>query len=398
MLFCFGIKLKSKTTILHTGTAMENLQNREERGRTIAQKPNQIMRLDERFYKVASQSGHGMYDVIKKKASSGWLCTCPDFQYRNVQCKHIWAVQLSAKIREQVQARVIEPITGIEACVYCKGKIKRDGLRQNKYGDIQKFRCLVCGRYFTINFGFERMKHNPQGITTAMQLYFSGESLRNVAKSLKLLGVQVSHQTVYNWIAKYTELMQKYLDKITPQVSDTWATDELFLKVKGNTKYLYAMMDEQTRFWIAQEVADTKYTADVRPLFQLAKAVAGKAPKTLVSDGAANFHEAYNKEFRIMKIENRTEHIRHIRLAGDYNNNKMERMNGEIRDRERVMRGLENKETPILAGYQLFHNYIRPHISLDGQTPAERAGIRIKGQNKWLTVIQNASKNSRNTK
>ena len=225
-----------------------------------------------------------------------------------------------------------------------------------------------------------------------MQLYFSDESLRNVAKSLKLLGVQVSHMTIYRyrWIAKYTELMQKYLDKITPQVSDTWATDELFLKVKGNLKYLYAMMDEQTRFWIAQEVADTKYTADVRPLFQLAKAVAGKTPRTLVSDGAPNFHEAYNKEFRTAKLETRTEHIRHIRLAGDFNNNKMERMNGEIRDRERVMRGLEKKDTPILTGYQLFHNYIRPHMALDGKTPAEVAGIEIKGDNKWITIIQNA--------
>lgn len=73
---------------------------------------------------------------------------------------------------------------------------------------------------------------------------------------------------------------------------------------------------------IAQEVAETKYTADVRPLFQLAKQVAGKSPKTLVSDGAANFHEAYNHEFRTLKIETGTEHIRHIRLAGDYNNNK----------------------------------------------------------------------------
>jgi transposase-like protein len=46
-------------------------------------------------------------------------------------------------------------------------------------------------------------------------------SLRNTAKSLKLLAVVVSHQTVYNWIEKYTALMPKYLDKITPQVSDT---------------------------------------------------------------------------------------------------------------------------------------------------------------------------------
>ena len=116
------------------------------------------------------------------------------------------------------------------------------------------------------------------------------------------------------------------------------------------------MMDEQTRFWIAQEVAETKYTADVRPLFQLAKQVAGKTPKTLVSDGAANFHEAYNKEFRTMKMETRTEHIRHIRLAGDFNNNKMERINGEIRDRERVMRTLEKSDTLILSGMQIFHN------------------------------------------
>lgn len=87
-------------------------------------------------------------------------------------------------------------------------------------------------------------------------------------------GVQVSHQTVYNWIDKYTELMQRYLDKITPQLSDTWRADELFLKVKGNMKYIYALMDDQTRFWIAQEVADTKFTADLRPLFQLGKKIA----------------------------------------------------------------------------------------------------------------------------
>ena len=191
--------------------------------------------------------------------------------------------------------------------------------------------------------------------------------------------------------------MEKYLDKITPQVSDTWATDELFLKVKGNMKYLYAMMDEQTRFWIAQEVAETKYTADVRPLFQLAKQIAGKTPRTLVSDGAANFHEAYNKEFRTMKLETRTEHIRHIRLAGDYNNNKMERMNGEIRDRERFMRTLEKSDTSILSGMQIFHNYIRPHQALNGKTPAELAGIEIRGDNKWLTLIQNASRKNAKT-
>jgi hypothetical protein len=70
----------------------------------------------------------------------------------------------------------------------------------------------------------------------------------------------------------------------------------------------------------------------------------------------------------------------------------MERMNGEVRDREKVMRGLKREDTPILKGYQLFHNYIRPHEGLGGRTPSEMAGIKVEGENKWLTLIQNASK------
>jgi transposase-like protein len=233
------------------------------------------------------------------------------------------------------------------------------------------------------------MKHNPQAITTAIQLYFSGESLRNTAESLKLMGVEVSYQTIHNWIQKYTKLTNEYLEQITPKVSGAWRTDELHLKIKGNLKYLYALMDDETRFWIAQQVADTKYTADVRPLFREGKEIVGKRPAVIISDGAPNFHDAYNKEFFTLKNP-RTRHIAHIRLQGDHNNNKMERMNGEIRDREKVMRGLKKVDTPILAGYQIYYNYIREHEELDGKTPAEAAGIKIEGKNKWMTLIQNS--------
>ena len=74
----------------------------------------------------------------------------------------------------------------------------------------------------------------------------------------------------------------------------------------------------------------------------------------------------------------------------------MERLNGEVRDREKVMRGLKNGSTPILTGYQLFHNYLRPHEALKGKTPAEAAGIQIEEENKWKILIENAS-NVRNT-
>jgi hypothetical protein len=57
-----------------------------------------------------------------------------------------------------------------------------------------------------------------------------------------------------------------------------------------------------------------------------------------------------------------------------------------------VMRTLETSDTPILKGMKNFHNYIRLHMALDGKKPAEAAGIKIEGENRWLTLIQNASR------
>jgi len=79
-------------------------------------------------------------------------------------------------------------------------------------------------------------------------------------------------------------------------------------------------------------------------------------------------------------------------MNGEVRNNKMERMNGELRDCERVMRTLEKPDTPILTGVQIFHNYIRPHEAMKGKTPADVAGIKVEGANKWLTIIENAKR------
>jgi len=365
------------------------LEPRRSRGLEIANKSSQITRIDDFNYEVLSQSGNGSYLV--SQVEDGWICECPDHRFRGVKCKHAWAIEFSLKLKEQVKKdTVIEQIT-ISECVYCHSQdIKKNGVRHNRSEDIQRFLCETCGKTFSINIGFERMKHNPQAITTAMQLYFSGESLRNTQKSLRLLGVEVSHQTVYNWIQKYVGLMERYIEKLKPKVSDTWRADELWMKFKGDMKYVFAIMDDETRYWIAQEVAESKYKHDARKLFQMAKKVTGTKPMTLVTDGLRAYQDAYKKEFRTLR-KPRTEHIRRIKIKGDMNNNKMERLNGEIRDREKVMRGLKKEDTPILKGYQIFHNYIRPHQGLEGKTPAEACGITVKGKNKWITLIQNAS-------
>lgn len=371
---------------------MNTEKQREQKGREIAEKPDQIKRVDDNWYQVKSQSlGYdSWYDVIQTEI--GLVCDCPWNQWKKTKCKHIFAVEFSRTIRKEIWKHVTISQISTTNCPNCKSEnIVKQGLRKNKYGDIQKFQCRDCSKYFVFNQGFERMRASPQAITSAMQLYFSGESLKSVANFLKLQGVKVSYVTVYKWMKKYIGLMEKYLDKITPQLSDVWRADEMYVKIRGNMKYVYALMDDETRFWIAKQVSDTKYKEDITPMFAKGKELAGKKPLCLITDGAPNFHKAYQKEFRIMDNP-RTIHIKSITLKGEHNNNKMERLNGEIRDREKVVRGIKKEDSPLIEGYRIYHNYIRPHQGLDGKTPADLASISVEGQNKWITLIQNASK------
>ena len=59
-----------------------------------------------------------------------------------------------------------------------------------------------------------------------------------------------------------------------------------------------------------------------------------------------------------------------------------ERLNGEFCDREKVSRVLKKDGSLTISGFKLYHNYVRPHMGLDGDTPANRAGIDIRGDDR----------------
>jgi hypothetical protein len=105
-----------------------------------------------------------------------------------------------------------------------------------------------------------------------------------------------------------------------------------------------------------------------------------------------NFGAAINDEFWREKKALAIVHDRDIRFGGEIHNNKMERLNGEIRDREKVVRGVKKSNSPLVEGLQIYHNYIRPHMALKGRTPASVAGIEVMGENKWITLIQNVAR------
>ena len=57
------------------------------------------------------------------------------------------------------------------------------------------------------------------------------------------------------------------------------------------------------------------------------------------------------------------------------------------------MRGMDNKDSAqkLIDAYRIHYNFVREHGSIK-KTPAEACGVKIEGDNKWLTLIQNASK------
>lgn len=75
-------------------------------------------------------------------------------------------------------------------------------------------------------------------------------------------------------------------------------------------------------------------------------------------------------------------------------NVRIERHLGELKNRTKIMRGLGNDKSAqtYMDIHRINHNFVKPHMALNGKTPVEVCGITIEGKNKWMTIIQKASK------
>jgi transposase-like protein len=381
---------------------------------SIAAKGAQIKRINKLSYNVKSQTSNLWYSVVEEYGKTAesikahWVCNCPDHLYRRVQCKHIYAVLFSKELRKQIVAsqdvaeRVIAPILELE-CPKCKaGNIVKDGVRHTKHGtDIQRYSCKECHFRFAINSGFEKARADPKVITAALDLYFKGISLRKVCDHVKQFhGIEVSHVAVIKWIRKFVRLVKPYVDSIeAPHLSGIYHVDEMMVHVRkeqngvGHYAWLWNLMDNTTRFWLCAKISQKREIADARAVFQEAKKIAHIKPKALVHDGLRAYDEAYQKEFYTLKNP-RTMNVRSVSVRHEGLNSKVERLNGSVRDREVVMRGMDHKESAqeLLEAMRIYYNYIKPHMGLDGKTPAEASGIKIEGNNKWKTIMKNASK------
>jgi len=376
---------------------MINENFRQTRGLAILAMGSQIHRLDSSTYKVNSQSGNGAYTVTKN--GHNWSCTCPDFETRRVVCKHIYAVEFSLSLRKRVftNKTEVEDVWKPVSCKYCgSSSIIKRGMRESRGETVQRYSCKECGRRFVVKDGFEGMKNRAEIITLALDLYFKGISLRKITDHLKQFhSVEISHVAILKWIRKYVGIMKKYLDQLPPQVSEVWHTDEMKVSIRGEWRWLWNLMDHETRFLLASEVSKRRKIADARRIFAKGKAVAQDVPSFMVTDGLQAYTKAFKKEFYTLK-KPRVQHIRKPRFVDPANNNMVERLNSTIREREKVMRSLKNNNSEIVDGFRIYYNFIRPHMALDGKTPAEVAGIKLKlGKNKWKSLIEQSLMNTK---
>ena len=87
------------------------------------------------------------------------------------------------------------------------------------------------------------------------------------------------------------------------------------------------------------------------------------------------------------------------RFVDKTNNNLVERLNGTVRERDKVMRGMKKKETAtvLMEGLKNYHNFLRPHMGIENETPAERANINLElGRNRWQSIIRKGAIKRRN--
>ncbi|MDE1832249.1 MAG: hypothetical protein KGI02_07760, partial [Thaumarchaeota archaeon] len=160
----------------------KQIQTRELKALTIVGQSDQIKRINAVTYKVKSQSSDAWYDVIHQY-KHGWNCSCPDHAFRHAECKHIQAVYISKELRHKIVSNsdVKEIENSNELICKCGSlNVIKDGVRKNKSGTIQRFKCKECLREWSDNLGFAKNKVNSKIITMALDLYFKGVSLRKV--------------------------------------------------------------------------------------------------------------------------------------------------------------------------------------------------------------------------
>jgi putative transposase len=167
---------------------------------------------------------------------------------------------------------------------------------------------------------------------------------------------------------------------------------ETMLSCEGRNVWFWEMIDEDTKFLVASHVSGTRTLEDTIALFKRGYEQSKVRPRALFVDGSFVYQTAFNKVFYTMRKDTRPELVQRVGIRARETNNLVERMHGTVKDRTRVMRGLKSFESTksLLEGFTIHYNYVRPHQSLGGKTPAQAA--RAQAPSNWKGLIDEATR------
>ncbi len=284
-------------------------------------------------------------------------------------------------------------------CKWC-GSVKV--VKNGKRNDEQLYRCKDCRHQFFDNGKFPRMRKPKTIVAAALRLYFDGASLPKVGRSLRsLLGTGAHHSTIHDWITKYVPQVDAFLGNFTPDLSGVWHSDETTLRFRpskhltgwqrargirrpGEDWWQWDAIDEGTRFIVGTSISRTR-TYQEGLAFMRGCAQYAPRPTKIVTDSLPTYPRIIRRVFYSVRPEER---VKHIHLDSGFKPNQViERWHGTLEDRVTAMRGLKSPLTPIPRGFAIDYNFLRPHMSLDGLTPAQAAGIQLPFNDGWGNLI-----------
>ncbi len=231
------------------------------------------------------------------------------------------------------------------------------------------------------------MRVNSHAVVTALNLYYSGLSTRNVAEQLSnIFGENVSQSTVWYWIHKYSDLVTGYIKELKPNLSGKYHHDETELKVGAEDRYFWETIDEDTRFIVGHLLTGKRTSENAEKVFR--QALEKQRPTAVFTDGSFAYDDAFSKVFYTRYKAGKVEWVRRVGIRARETNNIVERLHGTLKDRLKSLRGLKNdrRANELLDGYTINYNFCRKHQSI-GRTPAQEAGVQVKG---WKALIENA--------
>ncbi len=358
---------------------------REVRGYAIISKGDTPQQTGKNTFTIPSQHGNGNYEVIMGNKPS---CSCPDFTNRQKDCKHIHAVRFYLEFNSKVKTENKGVVADRQACPYCHSNETIGwGKRHTKTGQKQTYKCKTCHRKFIEEKDFQRYKGNGKTTTLILDLYFKGISLRGIKDHLsQFYGLSLHHSNILRRIQKFSIVIEDYVKTLKPEVADIWNHDEMKIQADGKWQWLWNIMDKETKYLITTQVSTHAFTSNSNHFFKQAREQVKAEPKYLITDGRHSLTASIHKEMPT------TSHVKLTKLTDKRQNNQnIERLNGTIRDRIKPMRGFGNAESAEIMtnAFRNYYNFIKPHNSISGLTPATMAGIGVEeSPNKWAELLK----------